>query len=176
MLWPSFRAREAGPPQSAIRRFKFALRISYTVFIGPHYRTCSVLFKLFGNCYSRASLNHVCTMKTISPLRAWMLAATPDEHRLLAERAGTSKAYLHHLAAGDTSNYKREPRASLAAAIERETKAMHKASGKRLPVVYRTDLNGVCRGCEFARKCLGEDVVVRSEFQIVEGEQLELPL
>lgn len=115
-------------------------------------------------------------MKTISPLRAWMLAATPDEHRILAERAGTSKAYLHHLAAGEASNYKREPKASLAAAIERETKAMNRASGGRLPVVYRTDLNSTCRQCEFARKCLGDEVVTRSEFQIVEAQQLELPL
>lgn len=115
-------------------------------------------------------------MKTISPLRAWMLAATPDEHRILAERVGTSKAYLHHLSAGEDSNYRREPKASLAAAIERETKAMHRASGGRLPAVYRTDLNSTCRECEFARKCLGESVATRSEFQIVDAKQLELDL
>lgn len=115
-------------------------------------------------------------MKTISPLRAWMLAATPDEHRILAERAGTSKPYLHHLAAGEASNYRREPKASLAASIERETKAMNRASGGRLPIVYRTDLNSTCRECEFARKCLGDEVVTRSEFQIVEANQLELDL
>lgn len=115
-------------------------------------------------------------MNNISPLRAWMLAATPDEHRILAERAGTSKAYLHHLAAGEATNYKREPRASLAAAIERETKAMNRASGGRLPIVYRTDLNSTCRQCEFARRCLGDDVVTRSEFQVVRPQQLELDI
>lgn len=104
---------------------------------------------------------------TITPLKAWLRAATPAEQELLATRSGTSAAYLRHLAAGEETNYRREPKASLAAAIERETKAMAKASKGRLPVVYRTDLNSTCRQCEFACRALGEDVVVRGEFLVV---------
>lgn len=109
---------------------------------------------------------------TMSPMRAWLHAATVSEQRLLAERVGTSHAYLFHLAADEESNYRREPKAALAAAIERETKAMARASKGRLPVVLRTDLNSTCRQCEFARKCLGDDAVVRSEFPIVSAEAL----
>lgn len=106
---------------------------------------------------------------TISTMKAWMQAATAAEQELLAERAGTSRAYLYHLAADDASSYKREPKAKLAAAIERETKNMAKASKGRLPVVYRTDLNETCRECEFARRCLGADRVAASEFPVVVG-------
>lgn len=98
---------------------------------------------------------------------AWLRAATPDEQDAMAQRAGTSAAYLRHLAASEDKRYKREPKATLAAAIERETKAMSKASKGRLPVVYRTDLNSTCRQCEFACRALGEGVVTRGEFTII---------
>lgn len=106
-------------------------------------------------------------MSTITPLKAWVRAATIHERELLAKSVGTSVAYLNHMAASDDKRYTREPKASLAAAIERETKAMHKASKGRLPVVYRTDLNSTCRQCEFAARCLGDDTVVRGEFAIL---------
>lgn len=115
-------------------------------------------------------------MDTITPMKAWMRQATPDEQVALAERAGTSRQYLHHLSASEDKRYKREPSASLAAAIERETKSMHKASKGRLPIVYRTDLNSTCRGCDFARRCLGDETIVRSEFPVVTGVQLGLDL
>ena len=108
-------------------------------------------------------------MKTISSLGAWMRAATPEEKQALAQRAGTSKAYLFHLSVGDAAKYKREPKAALAAAIERETKAMSKESNGRLPIVWRTDLNSACRQCDFARRCLGDAVVTAGEFPIVEA-------
>lgn len=113
---------------------------------------------------------------TITPMKAWMRQATPDEQVALAERAGTSRQYLHHLSASEDKRYKREPSASLAAAIERETKAMHKASKGRLPIVYRTDLNSTCRGCDFARRCLGDAVVTAGEFPIVDSRQPTLGL
>lgn len=109
-------------------------------------------------------------VSSITPLKAWIMAATSDERELLAQRVGTSVQYIGHLAVNDDKQYKREPKASLAAAIERETKARNKASKGRLPVVYRTDLNATCRGCEFARKCLGDEVVVRSEFPVVSNQ------
>lgn len=105
---------------------------------------------------------------TISPLRAWINAATLAERKVLADAVGTSVQYLSHLAVNDDKAYKREPKPGLAALIERETQAMAKASKGRLPVVWRTDLVQACRGCEFARRCLGE-TAVRSEFPIVVG-------
>ena len=105
---------------------------------------------------------------TITPMKAWLNAATLAERELLAKNAGTSAQYIAHLAVNDDKLYKREPKPTLAAAIERETKAMAKASKGRLPIVWRTDLVTACRQCEFARKCLGE-AAVRSEFPVVVG-------
>lgn len=108
-------------------------------------------------------------MNTITPMKAWMSSATVDEQSALAKRAGTSRGYLYQLAGGH-----RQASADLGAAIERETRVMHRASKGRLPIVYRTDIVPACRACEFAQKCLGERAVV-SEFPIV-ADQLELEL
>lgn len=105
-------------------------------------------------------------MSTITPLKAWMYAATPDEQTQLAERAGTTRQYLYMLSANEQARYRREAKPELAAAIERETSAMHKASKGRLPVVYRTDLVKACRDCPFAQRCLGEKATA-SHFPIV---------
>lgn len=102
-------------------------------------------------------------MKTITPMRSWMAAATTKEQQELAERCGTSRQYLYQLAGGF-----RQASAELGAAIERETRAMHRASKGRLPIVYRTDLVPACRACEYAQRCLGERAVI-SEFPIVDA-------
>ena len=109
-------------------------------------------------------------MKTITPMRQWMAAATADEQTLLAKRVGTSRGMLYQLAGGH-----RNASAERAQAIERETRVMSKASKGRLPVVYRTDLCEACRSCDFAQRCLGERVIV-SEFPIVDARQLEMDL
>lgn len=109
-------------------------------------------------------------MKTITPMRNWMAAATVDEQELLAQRIGTSRGMLYQMAGGH-----RNASAERAQAIERETRLMSRASKGRLPVVYRTDLCEACRSCDFARRCLGEKAVV-SEFPIVDARQLELGL
>lgn len=109
-------------------------------------------------------------MKTITPMRNWMAAATVDEQELLAQRIGTSRGMLYQMAGGH-----RNASAERAQAIERETRLMARASKGRLPVVYRTDLCEACRSCDFARRCLGEKAVV-SEFPIVDARQLELGL
>ena len=106
-------------------------------------------------------------MTTITVLKSWLNAATGAEREMLAKRCNTSAQYLAHIAVNDDKAYKREPKIALAAAIERETKAMHKASKGRLPVVLRTDLIEGCRQCQYARKCLGEEVIVRGDFPIV---------
>lgn len=98
---------------------------------------------------------------TINALRAWMRAATPDERRLLAERAGTTVGQLNQLAGGH-----RQASAAAAGDIERVTTEMHKASKGRLPQVLRVDLCTACQMCQYASKCLGSRAVV-SEFPIV---------
>lgn len=109
-------------------------------------------------------------MKTLTPMKVWMAAATTDEQILLSDRVGTSRQYLYQLAGEH-----RQASAELGASIERETKTMAKASKGRLPVVFRTDLVAACRSCEYAQRCLGARAVV-SEFPIVDPSQLEMPL
>lgn len=109
-------------------------------------------------------------MKTISPMRSWMDAATPDEQLLLAERAATTRAHLYQLAGGH-----RQASADLAGRIEAATTQMSKASKGRLPAVVRTDICSACRACPYAAKCLGQRAVV-SDFPIVSEKQLELDL
>lgn len=101
----------------------------------------------------------------MTPLKLWMRAATADEQLDLAQRVGTSRTYLYHLAAEEGAGYRREPSPVLAAAIESATRDMHKASGGRLPRIYRTDMVSACRECAFAKKCLGE-IALRAEFPL----------
>lgn len=103
--------------------------------------------------------------------KLWMKTATTEEQQLLAHRIGSTRSYLYHLSADEDAKYKREPSPELAATIERVTGEMHKASGGRLPIVYRTDLATACRRCEFARKCLGP-LAERTDFPIVNADML----
>ena len=73
------------------------------------------------------------------------------------------------MAVDDDRTYKREPKPRLAAAIERETKALNISTAGRLPVVWRTDLVSACRDCDFARRCVGEEQIMRSHFPIAKG-------
>ncbi len=100
-------------------------------------------------------------MSTMSIFKLWMRAATASEQELLAKRVGTTRTYLYHIA----GNF-RSASPELAAAIERATTEMHKASNGRLPRIYRTDLATACASCEFAQKCLGA-AAVRAEFPLV---------
>jgi hypothetical protein len=109
---------------------------------------------------------------TITPMKAFLNAATTAEREALAAKVGTSNQYLSHLAVNEDKAYKREPKVGLAAAIERETIAMAKSSKGRLPVVLRTDLVEGCRACPYARKVLGERAL-QSEFPIVVGADSE---
>lgn len=111
-------------------------------------------------------------MTTITQLKAWLNSATPAERETLAKLVNTSVQYLSHVAVNEDKLYKREPKIPLAAAIERETTAMAKASKGRLPVVLRTDLVEGCKACPYARKVLGERAL-QSEFAIVVGADSE---
>lgn len=101
-------------------------------------------------------------MRTISPMKAWMASATPDEQELLAKRVGTTRAMLYQYAGGH-----RQASAERAGEIERVTAEMHKSSRGRLPLIYRTDISRACLSCQYARKCLGERALI-SEFPIVQ--------
>lgn len=94
-------------------------------------------------------------------MRAWLHRATEDERIYLALETGTTRGNLNQYAYG-----RRNPGPVMAAAIERVTKQMHDETAGRLPVVYRTDLAPACARCDFARDCLGEDVVRRAEFPV----------
>jgi hypothetical protein len=100
----------------------------------------------------------------MSQLKAWMRLASPDEQRALADAAGTSRQYLYHLA-NDRARYGRGASPELATALERAAVEINRAN-PRLPRLLRTDLARACRDCEFARKCLGEQVVTESEFRV----------
>lgn len=92
-------------------------------------------------------------------LKVWMRQASPDEQDALAAAVGSSRGTLYQYAGGFL-----QASAERGAAIERATAEMAKVN-PRLPVVYRTDTVSACRGCEYARACLGEKAIA-SEFPI----------
>jgi hypothetical protein len=104
-------------------------------------------------------------MSDMSQFKAWMRIATPEEQRTLAEAAGTSRHYLYHLA-NDRSRYGRSASADLAGRIEAASRVLC-ASNPKLPIIRRTDLCEACRSCEFARKCLGDQLITESEFRVI---------
>lgn len=103
-------------------------------------------------------------MSTMSQLKAWMRIASPTEQKALAAGAGTSRAYLYHLA-NDESAYGRYASPELAAALEAAAAPLA-AENPHLPRLLRTDLAKACRNCEFARQCLGASVIAESEFRM----------
>lgn len=109
-------------------------------------------------------------MKTLTPLKVWMAAATIAEQELLAQKVGTTRGMLYHYSSGH-----RNASSDMAGRFEAVTAEMHKASKGRLPKIVRTDLSAACRACQYAAKCLGERAVV-SEFPIVDSRQLEMQI
>jgi hypothetical protein len=101
------------------------------------------------------------TMKTITPMKAFMLCATKDEQEILAGKAGTTVGNLYQLSGGH-----RQASAEMAGRIEAVTIEMHRASKGRLPKILRTDLVEACRQCPYAQKALGSRAVT-SEFPIL---------
>lgn len=93
-----------------------------------------------------------------------MVAASPEEQDQLAAAVGSTRNMLYQYAGGH-----RRASAERAGQIERVTAEMHRASGGRLPRIYRTDISSACLQCEYARRCLGARAVI-SEFPIVESE------
>ncbi len=81
-------------------------------------------------------------------LQAWLDSASAPAKDWLATNAGTSVAYLRHIAKG-----RRDPGGVLALSIEQLTTTAHHATGGQLPVVPREELARACGQCEFARTC-----------------------
>lgn len=91
----------------------------------------------------------------MNQLKVWMKAATGEQKIALADLAGTSLQMLNQIAGG----YKQEDRSAsvrsgLAIRLEKAAKALNAVDGA-LPELLRTDLSPECRGCDFARRCLG---------------------
>lgn len=109
-------------------------------------------------------------MKTKHPttaLKLWMREATAAEQEELAAAGSSTRGQLYQVSGGF-----RKFRPGKAIAIERKATEMHKASGGRLPMVYRTDMAAECAGCEFAQKCIGP-AAQRADFPVGEdGTQL----
>lgn len=80
-------------------------------------------------------------------LKNWMTAATAKEKVALARRAKTSVPHLFQLSGGH-----RRASAELAISIEKAALTLRKIN-PTLPELRREDMNGACRGCDFARRC-----------------------
>lgn len=100
--------------------------------------------------------------ETITPLRAFLRASTPEEREALAAAAGTTLGQLNQLAGGH-----RSASADLAGRLETGIALLRRtaATKKRLPEVVRTDLCAACRDCPYAAKVL-KGRVITSEFPI----------
>jgi len=77
----------------------------------------------------------------MSVFKQWMAAATVAEQNELARLAGTSRMYLYHIAADESTRYKRVPRRGLAQRLADGCEALRRASKGRLPRVQASDLN-----------------------------------
>ena len=82
----------------------------------------------------------------MNKLKKWLQNATVKEKRSLALYAGTSLAYLRHVAHG-----RRLASSDLAGRIE---KATQKMECKRLPYIRRSDISTVCKKCPYLKKCI----------------------
>lgn len=99
--------------------------------------------------------------ETITPLRAFLRASTPEEREALAAAAGTTLGQLNQLAGGH-----RSASADLAGRLETGIALLRRGAAKRrLPEVVRTDLCAACRDCPYAAKVL-KGRVITSEFPI----------
>lgn len=100
-------------------------------------------------------------------MKAWTAKASVAQQRELAERVGTSHAYLFKLGAKENAEFRRTPKVELAAAIERVSGEMHRETKGALPRILRVDLQPTCRGCPYAARALGQAAVVAAEFPFV---------
>ncbi len=87
--------------------------------------------------------------KKNTQLGKWLIAATSEETRALADMVGTSCTYLHALA-----NRDRSASAEMAAAIETaadKIRTQDTRREERLPVLRRYEMNRACAECPYAK-------------------------
>ena len=72
----------------------------------------------------------------MNTLKDWMKLATAKEKEVLAKKAGTSVAYLRHIAMG-----RRHCGIELSFEIEKATAVLPAFIARKLPVVYKETLN-----------------------------------
>ncbi len=105
----------------------------------------------------------------MNALKVWLRLATPAERQRLVHIAGTKVSYLYFLS-NPAAGYGRTATASMASRLEAASDQIREEGGdavkRRLPRLLRTDLCPTCRGCSFARRCLG-DAAIASEFDYV---------
>lgn len=102
----------------------------------------------------------------MNKLKQWMTAATQQQKIALADLAGTTVPMLSQIAGGyRRADREAAVRSGLAIRLEQAAKAINKGDTV-LPELLRTDLSPECRGCDFARKCLGEKID-KSGFNVV---------
>lgn len=80
-------------------------------------------------------------------LKAWLTTATESEIEKLANIAGTSVAYLHHVAKG-----RRKMSPQLAGKVE-DGVLMLRFERRSLPDVTRGDLCATCAQCPYFKQC-----------------------
>jgi hypothetical protein len=84
----------------------------------------------------------------MSVFKQWMAAATVAEQKELARLAGTSRMYLYHIAADETTRYRRIPRRGLAQRLATACESLRRGSKGRLPRVLASDLNPALANAE----------------------------
>ena len=84
-----------------------------------------------------------------NPMHAWMTLATSGEQAELASLAGTSRAHLYQLSAGE-----RTTSAALAGRLASASRALRQRN-KKLSPLRRSELCPACAECEFAKRCGG---------------------
>lgn len=90
-----------------------------------------------------------------------MRVASVDEQEKLAEFASTSRQNLYQMASGN-----RAASSKMAIRIEKGAAELRK-NNKNLPVLLRSDLNETCKGCDFARRCIGAERITISDFDYI---------
>jgi hypothetical protein len=84
----------------------------------------------------------------INKFKNWLISATADEIRKLADVAGTSVPYLHHVAMG-----RRNMSPQLAGKVE-EGVLMLRMARRSLPSLTRGDLCATCSECPYFKECV----------------------
>ena len=102
----------------------------------------------------------------VNTLRGWLRLATPLQREELARLANVSVSSLPTMGGGF-----RNISAETAIALEEASRRLHTKTNGRLPILHRINLSRACHGCDYARTCLPDGVVIASEFPIIDSKK-----